>query len=80
MLLVIAGGLWAMTRLQVEMFPDVDFPLIVLSTVYPEADAETVLQDVTIPMENVNRNSRSEHAILANLYDAGMRHRSASTH
>ena len=52
MLLVIAGGLWTMTRLQVEMFPDVDFPLIVLSTVYPEADAETVLQDVTIPMEN----------------------------
>lgn len=52
MFLVIVGGAWTLTRLQVQLFPDVDFPLIVLSTVYQGADAETVLQDVTIPMEN----------------------------
>ncbi|MCH7706592.1 MAG: efflux RND transporter permease subunit, partial [Chloroflexi bacterium] len=52
MFMVIAGGIWTLTRLQVELFPDVDFPLIVLSTVYPGADAETVLQDVTIPLED----------------------------
>lgn len=52
MFLVIAGGIWTVTRLQVELFPDVDFPLVVMSTVYPGADAETVLRDVTIPMEN----------------------------
>ena len=51
MLLVVAGGVFTLTRMQIELFPDIDFPLIVLSTVYPEADAETVLQEVTIPVE-----------------------------
>ena len=49
---VMGGGVFALTRMQVELFPDIDFPLIVLVTLYPQADPESVLQDVTIPLED----------------------------
>ena len=52
MLLVMAGGAFTLTRMQIELFPDIDFPLITVSALYPTADPETVLQDITIPVEN----------------------------
>jgi len=52
LLLVMAGGVFTLTKMQVELFPDVDFPLITLVTVYNGADADSVLQEVTIPLEN----------------------------
>ena len=51
--LLIAAGIWSYTRLEVELFPSVDFPLVTVVTFYPQADPETVLNDVTIPIENV---------------------------
>ena len=51
-LLIVAGGLWTLTRLPIELFPDIDFPLITVATAYPQADSTAVLQDVTIPMED----------------------------
>jgi len=53
--LVMAGGVFSLTRMQVELFPDIDFPLIVLVTLYPQAGPESVLQDVTIPLEDAFR-------------------------
>ena len=50
--LVMAGGVFSLTRMQVELFPDIDFPLIVLVTLYPQVGPESVLQDVTIPLED----------------------------
>ena len=50
-LLVMVGGAFTLTRMQVELFPDVDFPLITLITAYPNADADTVLQEVTLALE-----------------------------
>ena len=52
-LLIVAGGLWTLTRLQVELFPDIDFPLITVTSAYPQANSEAVLQQVTIPVEDV---------------------------
>ena len=51
--LLIATGIWSYTRLQVELFPPVDFPLVTVVTFYPQADPETVLNDVTILIEDV---------------------------
>ena len=50
---LIVTGIWSYTRLEVELFPSVDFPLVTVVTFYPQADPETVLNDVTIPIENV---------------------------
>jgi HAE1 family hydrophobic/amphiphilic exporter-1 len=52
MALVLVGGLWTLFHLQIELFPDIDFPLVTVAVGYPGADAEEVLNEVTIPIEN----------------------------
>ncbi|MBI4200974.1 MAG: efflux RND transporter permease subunit [Chloroflexi bacterium] len=50
-LLIMAGGVWAYQRLPIELIPDIDFPLITIYTLYPQAAPEKVLQDVTVNVE-----------------------------
>ena len=50
---LIATGIWSYTRLQVEFLPSVDFPLVTVVTFYPGAPPDTVLEDVTIPIEQI---------------------------
>ncbi|CAO3421846.1 efflux RND transporter permease subunit [Azospirillum doebereinerae] len=45
-------GLFSYNRLGVDQFPDVDFPIVVVSTSYPGASPETVETDVTRPVED----------------------------
>ena len=52
LLAVIVAGIWTVSRFQVELLPDVDFPLVTVVTFYPQADPQTVLRDVTEPIEN----------------------------
>ena len=47
------GGIWSYTRLQVEFLPSVDFPLVTVITFYPGASPDTVLEDVTVPIEGI---------------------------
>ena len=51
--LAILAGLWSITRLQVELIPDVDFPILTVVTFYPGADPPRVLADVTEPVEGI---------------------------
>ena len=51
MVALMAAGVYSLTNLRVQLFPDVDFPLISVSTLYPGADVDTVLADVTLPLE-----------------------------
>ncbi|WP_084187121.1 efflux RND transporter permease subunit [Andreprevotia chitinilytica] len=44
-------GLFSLSRLPVEELPDVQFPVIVVSTNYPDAAPEIVESDVTKPLE-----------------------------
>lgn len=50
-LLVVISGIVAAMSLKVEHMPDVSFPVLVVSTAYPEASPEDVLDDVTKPLE-----------------------------
>lgn len=50
---LVVAGIWSYTRLQVEFLPSVDFPLVTVVTFYPGASPETVLEDVTIPVERI---------------------------
>lgn len=45
-------GLFSYNRLGVDQFPDVDFPLVVISTEYHGASPESVETDVTRPVED----------------------------
>ena len=49
--LLIASGVYATTRLNQELLPDIDFPLVVVSTPVPGASPDVVDEQVTQPVE-----------------------------
>ena len=49
--LVLAGGVFTYRSLPVELFPEIDFPLVTVTTFYPSANPEAVARDVTEPIE-----------------------------
>ena len=49
--ILLAGGVLAYNSLQVELFPEIEFPLVTVITSYQGADPEGVVQDVTFPVE-----------------------------
>jgi hypothetical protein len=50
-LLLIGSGIFATTRLNQELLPDVDFPVILVSTPVPGAGPEVVDEQVSQPVE-----------------------------
>ena len=52
-LLLLGGGVLTYRSLPVELFPEIEFPLITVSTFYPSANPEAVVRDVTTPIENL---------------------------
>ncbi|MBT3069054.1 efflux RND transporter permease subunit [Rhodoferax sp. U11-2br] len=51
MLALVVLGLFSMQRLQVDQFPNIDFPVVVISTDYPGASPEIVESEVTKKIE-----------------------------
>ena len=50
-ILVLGSGVSAYRALQVELFPQIDFPLVAVFVAYPSADPEAVVRSVTGPIE-----------------------------
>ena len=50
--LVLAAGAFTYRTLPVELFPDVEFPLVTVVTFYPSANPDAVVNDVTAPIES----------------------------
>ena len=50
--IVLVAGVFTYNSLRVELFPEIDFPLVVVTTSYPSADPQGVVQDVTAPIES----------------------------
>lgn len=50
-IMLLFGGVFAYNSLQVELFPDISFPLVTVSAAYPSADPEAVVREVTAPVE-----------------------------
>jgi hydrophobic/amphiphilic exporter-1 (mainly G- bacteria), HAE1 family len=55
-ILVAVGGVFAAARLQQEQQPEINFPGIMVQAVYPGAAPNEVLNQVTLPLEEVLRN------------------------
>ena len=51
-ILLLAGGVLTYRSLQVELFPEIEFPLVTVSTFYPSANPEAVVREVTEPIED----------------------------
>ena len=50
--LILVTGVYAYNNLERELFPDIEFPNITITTSYPAADPETVVREVTEPIED----------------------------
>ena len=51
MLALVVLGLYSLQRLQVDQFPNIDFPIVVVTTEYPGASPEIVESDVSKKIE-----------------------------
>ena len=51
LILVLAWGLFTYRTLPVELFPEIEFPLVTITTFYPSANPEAVVVGVTEPVE-----------------------------
>ena len=51
-LLVMAAGVYTFRNLERELFPQIQFPNITIATVYPSANPDTVVREVTDPIED----------------------------
>ncbi len=49
--IVLTAGVVAYNSLRVELFPEIEFPLVTVTTAYPSANPEAVVRDVTAPIE-----------------------------
>ena len=50
-ILVLTAGVTAYRSLRVELFPEIEFPLVTVTTAYPSANPDAVVRDVTAPIE-----------------------------
>ena len=50
-LIVLTMGVVAYNSLRVELFPEIEFPLVTVTTAYPSANPDAVVRDVTAPIE-----------------------------
>ena len=49
--LLLAFGVFTYRNMPVELFPDIEFPLITVTAIYPSAGPDAVVRDVTAPIE-----------------------------
>lgn len=50
---ILAGAcIWATLSLKMELIPDIELPMTTIVTIYPQAQPEDVMNDVTIPIES----------------------------
>ena len=50
-ILILVSGVFAYRTLKVELFPQIEFPLVTVSASYPSADPEAVVRHVAEPIE-----------------------------
>ncbi len=68
-IILLAGGVYAYNTLQVELFPEIEFPLVVVTTSYPSSDPEGVVKDVTEPIERVIEGAEGLESIQSTSFE-----------
>lgn len=55
-IIVLLAGMYSSTQMKMETLPDITIPIVSVTTVYPGAAPESVMNDVTKPIEQQVRN------------------------
>jgi len=69
MLALVVMGLFAFQRLQVDQFPNIDFPVVVVSTEYPGASPEIVESEVSKKIEEAVNSIAGINALTSRSYE-----------
>ncbi|MGB7481552.1 MAG: efflux RND transporter permease subunit [Burkholderiaceae bacterium] len=69
MMAFVVLGLFSYQRLQVDQFPDVTFPVVVVQTNYPGASPETVESDITRKVEEAVNTVNGINALTSRSYE-----------
>ena len=67
--LVLGSGIFAYRTLQVELFPQIEFPLVTVFTAYPSADPEAVVTNVTEPIERAIAGTAGLESVQSNSFE-----------
>jgi HAE1 family hydrophobic/amphiphilic exporter-1 len=69
MLAIVVLGLFSFQRLQVDQFPNIDFPVVVVTTEYPGASPEIVESEVTKKIEEGVNSIAGINALTSRSYE-----------
>jgi len=69
MLAIVVLGVFSYQRLQVDQFPNIDFPVVVVTTEYPGASPEIVESEVTKKIEEGVNSIAGINALTSRSYD-----------
>jgi len=69
MLALVVLGLFSMQRLQVDQFPNIDYPVVVVNTSYPGASPEIVESEVTKKIEEAVNAIAGINALTSRSYE-----------
>lgn len=69
MLAIVVLGLFSYQRLQVDQFPNIDFPVVVVTTEYPGASPEIVESEVTKKVEEGVNSIAGINALTSRSYE-----------
>src|SRR3954469_16340800 len=70
MLAILVLGLFSYQRLQVDQFPNIDFPVVVVQTDYPGASPEIVESEVTKKIEEGVNSIAGINALTSRSYES----------
>src|SRR5699024_2892428 len=68
-IIIVFTGIFSGTRMKTEMIPDVSIPFVMVSSTYPGATPEQVMEDVSLPLERTLENLRNVKAVYSNSYE-----------
>ena len=69
MLAIVVLGLFSYQRLQIDLFPNIDFPVVVITTEYPGASPEIVESEVTKKIEEGVNSIAGINALTSRSYE-----------
>ena len=70
MLAIVVLGLFSYQRLRVDQFPNIDFPVVVITTEYPGASPEIVESEVTRKIEEAVNSIAGINALTSRSYES----------
>lgn len=67
-IIVTAAGIYSGTRMKMETIPDISIPYVIVTTVYPGATPDQVMEDISIPVEKTVEGLEGVKTVISNSY------------